>query len=153
MSLTLPFDIFTDALEGFGFTGGAGYTETRIENANGDIDVIPGYSDWVANGTVYYDLGGFNARTSVRYRSGFLGDFTGFGGSPTRRLARSETIVDAQIGYTFEGGSLDGLSVFLNGSNLTNAPFVAQANAENEFLVLDYQEYGRRFQVGATFRF
>ncbi len=152
-SVTLPFDVFTEALDGFGVTGGVGYTDTKIENANGDIDVIPGYSEWVANGTLYFERGGFNARTSVRYRSEFLGDFTGFGGSPTRRLARAETIVDAQIGYTFEGGSLDGLSLFLNGSNLTNAPFVAQANEENEFLVLDYQEYGRRFQIGATFRF
>ena len=153
LSLTLPFDIFTEALEGFGFTGGAGYTETRIENANGDIDVIPGYSEWVANGTVYFEQGGFNARRSVRYRSEFIGDFTGFGGWPTRRLARAETIVDAQIGYTFDGGSLDGLSLFLNGSNLTNAPFVSQFDLPDPRGVIDYQEYGRRFQVGATFRF
>ncbi len=73
--------------------------------------VIPGYSEWVANGTLYFEKNGFNARGSVRYRSEFLADFTGFGGSPTRRLARAETIVDAQIGYDFPNGSaLDGLS-------------------------------------------
>ncbi|MBH5322002.1 TonB-dependent receptor [Aurantiacibacter sediminis] len=153
LSITLPFDVFTSALDGFGVTGGVGYTETKIENFEGNEDVIPGYSEWVANGTIYYERGGFNARASARYRSEFLGDFTGFGGSPTRRQARAETIIDAQIGYNFEGGSLDGLSIFLNGSNLTNAPFVAQANAENDLLVLDYQEYGRRFQIGATIRF
>ena len=153
VSATIPFDVFTSALDGFGFTGGVGYTDTKIEDANGNIDVIPGYSEWVANGTVYFERGGFGARTSVRYRSEFLGDFTGFGGTPTRRTARDETIVDAQLSYDFEGGSLDGLSLYLTGSNLTNAPFVSQADADNDFLIIDYQEYGRRFQVGATYRF
>ncbi|MGB3166045.1 MAG: TonB-dependent receptor [Alteraurantiacibacter sp.] len=152
LSATIPFDIFVGALDGFGFTGGLGYTETKIENASGDVDRIPGYSKWVANGTLYYEQGGFNARTSVRYRSTFLGDFTGFGGSPTRRTARDELIVDAQIGYDF-GGSLEGLSLYLNGSNLTDEPFVSQATEDNDFLVIDYQTYGRRFQLGATYRF
>ncbi|MBY6217142.1 TonB-dependent receptor [Qipengyuania aquimaris] len=154
LSATIPFDVFTEALTGFGVTGGAGYTKTKVENANGDIDQIPGYSEWVANGTVYYDLNGFSARGSVRYRSEFLADFTGFGGSPTRRLARAETIVDAQIGYEFQPGSaLEGLSVYVQGQNLTNAPFVSQFNVPEPRAVIDYQEYGRRFLAGFTYKF
>ncbi|WFL76401.1 TonB-dependent receptor [Altererythrobacter arenosus] len=153
LSATLPFDLFIGALEGFGATGGVGYTKTKIEDANGNTDVIPGYSKWVANGTLYYERGGFNARGSVRYRSKFLADFTGFGGSPTRRLARAETIVDAQVGYDFEGGALDGLSVYVQGQNLTNAPFVSQFNVPVSEAVIDYQEYGRRFLAGFTYKF
>ncbi|QZD94854.1 TonB-dependent receptor [Qipengyuania gelatinilytica] len=154
LSATIPFDAFTEALDGFGVTGGVGYTKTKIENANGDIDQIPGYSKWVANGTLYYDLNGFSARGSVRYRSEFLADFTGFGGSPTRRLARDETIVDAQIGYEFQPGSaLEGLSVYVQGQNLTNAPFVSQFNVPEPRAVIDYQEYGRRFLAGFTYKF
>ena len=153
LSATVPFDAFVPVLEGFGATGGVGYTKTKVENANGDIDVIPGYSKWVANGTLYYERGGFNARGSVRYRSQFLADFTGFGGSPTRRLARAETIVDAQIGYDFESGALEGLSVYLQGQNLTNAPFVSQFNVPVPEAVIDNQEYGRRFLAGFTFKF
>jgi iron complex outermembrane recepter protein len=154
LSATIPFDAITPALNGFGVTGGAGYTKTEIENANGDKDQIPGYSEWVANGTLYYDLNGFSARGSVRYRSEFLADFTGFGGSPTRRLARAETIVDAQIGYEFQPGSaLEGLSVYLQGQNLTNAPFVSQFNVPEPRAVIDYQEYGRRFLAGFTYKF
>ena len=154
LSATLPFDVFTQALTGFGVTGGAGYTKTKVENANGDVDQIPGYSEWVANGTVYYDLDGFSARGSVRYRSEFLADFTGFGGSPTRRLARAETIVDAQIGYEFQPGSaLEGLSVYVQGQNLTNAPFVSQFDVPEPRAVIDYQEYGRRFLAGFTYKF
>ncbi|MBX7533241.1 TonB-dependent receptor [Qipengyuania sp. 1XM1-15A] len=154
LSATIPFDTFTEALNGFGVTGGVGYTKTKIEDANGNIDQIPGYSKWVANGTLYYDLNGFSARGSVRYRSEFLADFTGFGGSPTRRLARDETIVDAQIGYEFQPGSaLEGLSVYVQGQNLTNAPFVSQFNVPEPRAVIDYQEYGRRFLAGFTYKF
>ena len=153
LSATVPFDAFVSALEGFGATGGVGYTKTKVEDANGNIDVIPGYSKWVANGTLYYERGGFNARGSVRYRSQFLADFTGFGGNITRRLARAETIVDAQIGYDFESGPLDGLSIYLQGQNLTNQPFVSQFNVPVREAVIDNQEYGRRFLAGFTYRF
>jgi iron complex outermembrane recepter protein len=153
ISVTLPFSVFTGALDGFGATGGVGYTKTKVEDAQGNIDVIPGYSKWTANGTVYYEKGGFNARGSVRYRSQFLADFTGFGGSPTRRLARAETIVDAQVGYDFSSGMLEGLSVYLQGQNLTNAPFVSQFNVPVPEAVIDNQVYGRRFLAGFTFKF
>lgn len=153
LSATLPFGIVVPALDGFGATGGVGYTRSKIKDANGNNDVIPGYSKWVANGTLYYERGGFNARSSVRYRSGFLADFTGFGGSPTRRLARAETIIDAQIGYDFESGPLDGLSIYVQGQNLTNEPFVSQFNVPVPEAVVDYQVYGRRFLAGFTYRF
>ena len=153
ISMTLPFSVFTSFLDGFGATGGVGYTKTKVEDAAGDIDVIPGYSKWTANGTLYFEKGGFNARGSVRYRSQFLADFTGFGGTPTRRLARAETIVDAQIGYDFSSGALDGLSVYLQGQNLTDAPFVSQFNVPVPEAVIDNQVYGRRFLAGFTFKF
>ena len=153
ISATVPFDAIIPALEGFGATGGVGWTETKVEDANGNTDVIPGYSEWVANGTLYFEKGGFNARGSVRYRSEFLADFTGFGGNITRRLARAETIVDAQIGYDFESGPLQGLSVYVQGQNLTNQPFVSQFNVPVREAVIDNQEYGRRFLAGFTYRF
>ena len=153
LALTLPFDVFVPALDGFGVTGGVGYTESKIEDAQGNVDQIPGYSKWVANGTLFYERAGFNARGSVRHRSSFLGDFTGFGGSPTRRLAKAETIVDAQIGYDFDGGALDGLSLYLQGQNLTDQPFVSINGNGNELQVIDYQTYGRRFLAGFTYKF
>ncbi|MCA0902752.1 TonB-dependent receptor [Qipengyuania aquimaris] len=154
LSATVPFDAFVSGLQGFGATGGVGYTKTEVENAQGNVDQIPGYSKWVANGTLYYDLNGFSARGSVRYRSEFLADFTGFGGNITRRLARAETIVDAQIGYEFQPGSaLEGLSIYVQGQNLTNEPFVSQFDVPEPRAVIDYQEYGRRFLAGFTYKF
>ena len=152
LAVTLPFDTFTEALEGFGITGGASYTKTKIKNDAGVETQIPGYSKWVVNGTAYFERAGFNTRVSARYRSTFLGDFTGFGGTPTRRTALGETIIDAQIGYDFQDSSaLEGLSLYLQGQNLTDQPFVSTGDARN--LVVDYQLYGRRFLAGFTYKF
>ncbi len=154
LALTLPFSVFAEALDGFGVTGGVGYTKTRVRDANGNLTQIPGYSKWVANGTAYFEKNGFNARSSVRYRSTFLGDFTGFGGSPTRRTALGEMIVDAQIGYDFqEGSALNGLSLYLQGQNLTDERFASIAPGGNRLKVIDYQTYGRRFLAGFTYKF
>ena len=152
LAVTLPFSNISEALDGFGITGGVGYTKTKIKDAAGAVDQIPGYSKWVANGTAYFEKWGFNARGSVRYRSSFLGDFTGFGGSPTRRTALAEMIVDGQIGYDFQDGSaLSGLSVYLQGQNLTDERFASVGASRSQ--VIDYQIYGRRFLAGFTFKF
>lgn len=151
---TLPFDTFSQSLSGFGVTGGVSYTKSRIKpEPNGKASDIPGYSRWVANGTAYYENSGFSIRGSVRYRSTFLGDFSGFGANRIRRRALSETVVDAQIGYDFQpGSSMEGLSLFLQGSNLTNEPFVA-INPDAPLQVMNYQNYGRRFMAGFTYKF
>jgi iron complex outermembrane recepter protein len=154
VALTLPFKALTSALDGFGFTGGVGYTISSVKDGNGNKTTIPGYSKWVANGTLFFEKAGFNARGSARYRSTFLGDFTGFGGSPTRRTALGETIVDAQIGYDFqEGSSLQGLSLYVQGQNLTDERFASVAAEDKPLQVLDYQIYGRRFLAGFTYKF
>ncbi|WJY19974.1 TonB-dependent receptor [Alteriqipengyuania flavescens] len=154
LALTLPFGILTPSLEGLGFTGGASVTESNVKDQNGNETAIPGYSKWVVNGTLFYEQGGFNARASARYRSSFLGDFTGFGGSPTRRTALDETIIDAQIGYDFQDNSpLDGLSIYFQGQNLTDERFASVANEDSPLQVIDYQIYGRRFLAGFTYKF
>ena len=151
---TLPFATFTQALDGFGVTGGVSYTETQISPTPGaPAEDIPGYSKWVANGTAYFEKWGFNARASARYRSSFVGELSGFGGARVRRRARDETIIDAQIGYDFQPGStLEGLSLFVQGQNLTNEPFVTD-DPRDARAVIDYQVYGRRFLAGASFKF
>lgn len=154
LAVTLPLENITPALEGFGITGGVSLTETEVLDPAGNPGQIPGYSKWVANGTAYFERWGFNARVSARHRSTFIGDFTGFGGSPTRRRALGETIIDAQIGYDFqEGSALDGLSLYLQGQNLTDERFASVVNTSTPLQVVDYQIYGRRFLAGFTYRF
>jgi iron complex outermembrane receptor protein len=154
LATTLPFETFASALEGFGITGSVSYTHTSIEPTPGaDPETIPGYSKWVANGTAYFEKAGFSARASVRHRSKFVGEVSGFGASRVRRSALAETIVDAQVGYEFQPGTmLDGLSVFLQGQNLTDEPFIT-INPGERLQVIDHQTYGRRFLAGFNYKF
>ncbi|HEY0044808.1 MAG TPA: TonB-dependent receptor [Allosphingosinicella sp.] len=152
---TLPFEVISDSLEGFGITGGLAWTKTRVrETPTSDPTDILGYSRWVANGTAYFERYGFSARASVRHRSTFLGELSGFGGNRTNRRALGETIVDAQIGYDFgEGSALQGLSLYLQGQNLTDERFATVSNPANRLTVIDYQIYGRRFLAGFNYKF
>ena len=69
------------------------------------------------------------------------------------RRALSETIVDGQIGYDFQKGSaLEGLSLFLQGQNLTDEPFVS-VDTGASIQIRNYQTYGRRFMAGFNYRF
>jgi iron complex outermembrane recepter protein len=154
---TLPFEVFTSALSGFGITGGFGYTETKALNANGSTSTIPGYSKYVGNLTAYYDNGGFSVRGSMRYRSGFLGDFALFSGGLDRQQVLSEKVYDAQIGYDFpKGSALTGLSLYVQGQNLSNEKQATVADVNGQAFPgawLKYQTYGRRYLAGFTYKF
>lgn len=154
LAATLPFGEVVPALDGFGLTGGASYTETKIKpNPGGAAEDLPGYSKWVVNGTLFFEKGGFNLRGSMRYRSTFVGEVSGFAANRVRRRAAPETIFDAQIGYDFQEGSpLHGLSVYVQGQNLSDEPFVTY-NPGDPRQVIDYQAYGRRFLAGFTYKF
>jgi iron complex outermembrane receptor protein len=152
---TVPFGELIHALDGFGVTGGVSYTKSRIHPyIGGPASDLPGYSRFVANGTLFFEKWGFSARGSVRHRSSFVGEVSGFGANRTLRHARPETIVDGQVGYEFQPGSmLSGLSVSLQGLNLTNEPFVTEDGSGNSLRVIDYQRYGRRWMISASYKF
>lgn len=152
VSGTLPLDVITSALSGFGLIGSYSYTKSNIvANPDSPSTPLPGLSKHVANGTAFFEKAGFSARGSVRYRSGFLAEVISLGPGARNREARGETLVDAQIGYEFQGGFLQGLGLLVQGQNLTNAPFVTEDSANR--LVIDNQTYGRRFLAGVAYKF
>ena len=151
-SASLPFATFSSALDGFGVLGSASYTKSRVREGGADPISMPGLSRWVANGTVYFEKYGFQARASGRYRSKFLAEVSGLSLARDRVMAQSEFVVDAQIGYTFQEGALEGLGILLQGSNLTNEPFITYYN-DDPRQVRDYQNYGRNFMAGITYKF
>lgn len=154
---TIPFDVISESLRGFGITGGLGYTETKAFDAKGKTSTIPGYSKWVGSLTAFYEDHGFNLRGSMRYRSGFLGDFALFSGGLDRQAVLGETVYDAQIGYDFpKGSTFEGLSLYLQGQNLTNQRQATLAEVNGTAYPdawLKYQTYGRRFLAGFTYKF
>ncbi|HKC04117.1 MAG TPA: TonB-dependent receptor [Sphingomicrobium sp.] len=154
LAATLPFDAFMSALSGFGITGGIGYTKSKVARFDGSKTQIPGYSKFVANLTAFYERDGLNVRGSIRHRSGFLGEFPSFNGAPEQQYVLHEDIFDAQIGYDFQPGSaLNGLSVYVQGQNLTNERSATIGVIDIPGSWLKYQTYGRRFLIGATYKF
>ncbi|QZH73781.1 MAG: TonB-dependent receptor [Erythrobacter sp.] len=155
-SLALPFGIFSDALEGFGFQTSVSYTESELTvtpPGGGSFNVdVPGLSEWVVNSTAFFEQSGFEARVSHRYRTEFLAEFIGISASRTFRETEPESIFDAQIGYRFDGGTLDGLSITVQALNITDEPFVSFQNGDPE-QIIDYEQYGRTYLVGASYRF
>jgi len=153
-TLSLPFKALTSALDGFGIFATGNYTYSSIKYANNPNQAItlPGLSKWTASGTVYFEKWGFQARANYRYRTSFLAEVAGLSAAPTYRTAKSEGILDAQIGYEFQNGFLQGFSILAQAKNLTDRPFVTYQNNDPR-QVIDYQRYGRDYYIGISYKF
>ncbi|MGH8077189.1 MAG: TonB-dependent receptor [Lysobacter sp.] len=158
LTASLPLDMLTPVLEGFGIVASASFNDSNIkirdpESASsvgsGDI-ALPGLSDRVYNLTAYYERGGFEARVSQRKRSDFIGEIGNFAGNRTLRYVVGEDITDAQVSYAF-GGSLQGLSLLLQASNLTNSSYQTYAGTRDR--PLENIEWGRTYLVGVNYKF
>jgi len=151
-SVSLPLSVFTPALEGFGVQASYSVTDSEITPEEGlDPITIPGLSETVTNITAYYERHGLQARVSWRYRSEFLGEVSGFANGRQLRMVDSESVVDAQLGYRFEHGPMEGLSLFLQGNNLTDEEF-STYNDGAPSQVIDYQRYGSTYMLGLSWR-
>ncbi len=152
-TVSVPFELIHPMLDGFGLIANASWTESEIEaDGPGSATPLPGLSEEIYNLTLYYERGGFESRISSRHRSDFLGEISGFGAGRELRTVQAETVVDAQIGYRFDQGALDGLSVRAQVYNLTDEEFQTFEGGDPR-RVIDYQRYGRTFLVGASYRF
>jgi len=157
---SIPLDLFTDSLEGFGIVASAGFNDSNIkimdpESASsvgsGEI-TLPGLSKRVYNLTAYYERNGFEARVSERKRSDFIGEIGNFSGVRTLRYVEGEDITDAQVSYTFgDHSALKGLSLLLQATNLTNSKY--HTYAETKDRPLETIEWGRTYLFGVNYKF
>ncbi|WP_039924902.1 TonB-dependent receptor [Alishewanella aestuarii] len=139
-------------LESFGAILTGSWTDSSIQsNPNDPSTPLPGLSERVANLTFYYENDGFSARVSSRYRSDFLGEISGFGSGRDLRMIEAETVVDAQISYSFSG-RYEGLTLLLQANNVTDEPFV-RVEGDDSRRVIEYQRYGRTYMAGLSYKF
>lgn len=152
-AVSVPFDMFADWLEGFGFIGNYSDTSSSIKRLgpDGPDEPIAGLSEEVYNLTFYYEAHGFLARISQRSRSEFLGEIQGFGADRALVYIDGEDVVDAQLGYSFQSGALEGVSLLFQVNNLTDEPYRQFFN--NNGLTQRYEEYGRQYLFGVTYKF
>jgi iron complex outermembrane receptor protein len=152
-SSSIPFNVISPALEGFGALLSGSRTSSSVRlGPDAPKTVMPGLSKWVVNSTLYYERYGFQARVSGRYRSEFLAEVSGISLNREYDQAKAEFLVDAQLGYQFQGGPMEGLSIVASGYNLTNEPFVTYRDGDRDH-IRDYQNYGRNFMLGFNYRF
>jgi len=152
-TLNLPFNLITPVLDGFGTILTANRTKSSLVYAGNPTPItVPGLSKWVANGTIYYQHNGFEARISDSYRSSFLGEVSGISATRIEQTLKGGSTYDAQVSYTFESGRFKGLTLIAQGSNLSNKIFTTYQNNDPR-QVLTWERYGRTYSVGASYKF
>ncbi len=161
LATSLTGDLIGDALSGFGLILSYAHTESSITiqdppgnnfitgNGLGTIP-LPGLSEDVWSATLYYENAGFSARVGTRARSKYIGEVTNFANDRALKYVKGDQITDAQLGYEFGPGRLQGLSLLFQVNNLTDEPYVAYAVTETR--QQDFQEYGRQFLIGVNYK-
>ncbi|MDP5211642.1 TonB-dependent receptor [Pseudoalteromonas tunicata] len=155
LAVTFPFKLIDESLEGFGIQASHTGIDSDMENQHGNKFEIPGLSDKIQTFTFYYENYGFQARASMRKRSDFKGDVYDIGFDSKQVNILGETIWDAQLGYSFEESSvesLQGLTVSFQVQNITEEPFTS-LSGDNKLQVRDYQDYGRTYLLGLSYKF
>jgi iron complex outermembrane recepter protein len=159
------FGTLTKVLDGLGVQGSLSLTESNLNpTSNPDPTQavrIPGLSGTVYNVTGYYEREGFQARISQRYRSGFKGEVVQLFATRGFTEILADKQVDAQVGYTLQGGTLAGLGILFQVNNLTNSPYRTRLGldgggtrtSEGGALLETYEKYGRQFLLGLNYRF
>jgi outer membrane receptor for monomeric catechols len=161
LSVSLTGELFTEALSGFGAILSISETRSNIAiqdppnnqftggNGLGSIP-LPGLSETVWNATLYYENAGFSARVATRSRSEYIGEVTNFANDRAFKYVKGDRITDAQIGYEFGAGTLQGLSILMQVNNITDEPYIAYSVTETR--QQDFQQYGRQYLLGINYR-
>jgi len=153
LASNLPLGNFTRWLNGFGILASVNRTLSSVYYAGNTNPVTPpGLSKWVQNYTLYYQLGGFQASVSNSRRSSYLGEIFGVSSTRIEQDLKATSTVAAQVSYAFNSGALNGLTLIATGSNLTNDLFQSYQNKDPR-QVQTWEEYGRLFTVGFSYRF
>lgn len=149
---TIPLAVLTPLLDGFSVIGQYAHTASSIKFSNGAAITLPGLSKSVYQAQIFFEKWGFNARASLTHRSPYLGDYQLFNAQVEANMTKAQTTLDAQVGYDFHSGPLNGLSVYVQGHNLTNAESLSYVNNDpNEINIRD--QYGATYLAGITMHF
>jgi iron complex outermembrane receptor protein len=114
-----------------------------------------------ANITLYYERFGFSARISDHYQSQTREYIVTFGvpsfsslGTPNDGYSEETPFhtIDAQLSYSFRTGLLKGLTVYLEGRNLNNAPLITYQNGDPRQMT-NWQKYGASYRSGLSYKF
>ncbi|HMD59968.1 MAG TPA: TonB-dependent receptor, partial [Opitutaceae bacterium] len=151
------------AVKGFGIQLNGAVIDSSIkpwgpDNASAPL---PDLSKKTANITLYYERYGFSVRVQEHYQGQTREYIVQFGppnfaglGSPNDGYSIEIPYheIDAQIQYGFKSGPLKGLTLYIEGRNLNNAPLVTYTNGDSRQLA-NWQKYGAAYRSGVSYKF
>jgi iron complex outermembrane receptor protein len=162
------FELTSDALTSGGFKGlGLVLNGLLVDSSikpwgpTNPSAPLPDMSKKTANVTLYYETHGFSARVSEHYQSETREYIVQFGVPSFSSLGTpgdgySEEIpyhtIDAQVSYSFKSGYLKGLTLYIEGRNLNDAPLITYQNGDPRQLA-NWQKYGAAYRSGASYKF
>ncbi len=147
-SLSLTGEMFSDALSGFGTVFTTSRNTSSISPPDTTPHIMPGLSNKVEGIQLYYEKNGFSARISQNFRSAYLGEAAGALGGRQGIFISDTTLLDAQVGYSFESGALEGLSITLQGYNLNDEPTTVTSGPR----LVDYESYGKSYALSLSYK-
>jgi iron complex outermembrane receptor protein len=163
-TIQVTSDVLTgNAVHGFGVVLNGLLVDSNIQPwgpGNGSAP-LPNMSKKSANLTFYYESHGFSARISDHYQSQTREYIYNYGlpnlqGYGTPNDGYSEEIpfhtIDAQVSYAFRSGPLKGLTVYVEGRNLNDAPLINYFNGDPRELA-NWQKYGASYRSGLSYKF
>jgi iron complex outermembrane recepter protein len=166
--LEADFELTSDALTHGGFRGlGLQLNGLLVDSSiqpwgpNNPSAPLPDMSKKSGTATLYYETHGFSARVSDHYQGVTREYIVQFGaptfaslGTPndgyTDEIPYHE--IDAQISYAFKTGWFKGLTFYLEGRNLNDAPQITFFNNDPRQLA-NWQKYGASYRTGASYKF
>ena len=166
LSVNLPASMLSSWLDGFGTQLNHSHTASSIRLPTGGFVSpqngpvfkdsvseigLPGLSKNVTTLRLYYEKHGFQLAWAAHKRSDFIGQILDYRSDSQFTFIKGETIVDAQVGYEFQEGWLKGLSVLLQGHNMTNTPFQEYTTDRN--IITNKVVYGKTYRLGLNYRY
>lgn len=150
-TLSVPLDLLWEPLNGLGLI--ATYSDTssdiRMNPNDPNSYPLPGLSKYISSVSVYYERAGFALRYNRRQRSAFIGGIRNYEGNVNPEQVNGEVVQDAQVSYSFGSGALNGLSLYLQVSNIGDEPFTRSLPQGPT----TYWEYGRTTLLGFSYKF
>ena len=142
--------LFTGVASGFGLY--ANYTKVNTDNHFDNFILESQVAETnisdTANFVAFYDNDGFQARIAYNWRDQFLAG-TGDGTGPNPRYTEAYSQVDFNVSY--EVPSVEGLSVYVEGINITDE--YTRQHGRSVHQVLNVTQTGARYLLGARYTF
>jgi iron complex outermembrane recepter protein len=166
LTVNLPGRMLSSWLDGFGTQVSHSHTASsvRLPTAGfvspqnspvfaGAVSEIglPGLSKKVTTLRLYYERAGFQLAWAAHKRSDFIGQILDYRSDSQFTFIKGETIIGAQVGYEVQSGWLKGLSVLLQGHNMSNAPFQEYTTDRN--IITNKVVYGKTYRLGLNYRY